>query len=88
MDMVEFPILSPYTVLQQRQDLLPSCPPWIPFAMLAPHEEQAMRNHSQTLERLASRGGLDPSEALAILDDRPWRRMVPEDSIMELMGRM
>lgn len=46
---------------------------WIPWRMLDPHAAQAQTNHTQTLERLAERGGLAPAEALAILDDRPWR---------------
>lgn len=44
----------------------------VPFAMLAPHEAQAQRNHGQTLGRLAQRGGLDAAEALDILDGRRW----------------
>ena len=36
---------------------------------LTPHEAQAIRNHSQTLERLAERGGL------AVLEDRPYIKM-------------
>lgn len=44
----------------------------IPFAMIAPHEEQAQRNHGQTLNRLAERGGLSTGEAIAILEGRKW----------------
>lgn len=44
----------------------------IPWAMIAPHERQALRNHDQSLERLAERGGLDCIEALAVLDDKPY----------------
>lgn len=44
----------------------------IPFAMLVPHEQQAMKNHGQTLERLAQRGGLGVSEAIDILEGRRW----------------
>lgn len=47
----------------------------IPWEMIAPHEAQAKTNHSQTLMRLAERGGLGACEALAILEDRAWRRM-------------
>lgn len=47
----------------------------IPWAMIAPHEQQAQRNHCQTLHRLAERGGLCPSEAVAVLEDRPWSSM-------------
>ena len=35
--------------------------PAIPWSMIRPHERQAERNHSQSLERLAQRGGLDPA---------------------------
>lgn len=44
----------------------------IPFAMIAPHEGQAQRNHGQTLNRLAERGGLSTGEAIAILEGRKW----------------
>lgn len=44
----------------------------IPFAMLEPHEAQAQRNHGQTLDRLASRGGLGVSEAIDILEGNLW----------------
>ena len=47
----------------------------IPWDMIAPHEQQAVRNHSQTLERLAERGGLSYSEAIAVLTDRPFISM-------------
>ncbi|QQB32791.1 hypothetical protein I6I07_19285 [Achromobacter deleyi] len=45
----------------------------IPFAMIQPHEAQALRNHGQTLERLAQRGGLPASEAVAIMKGLRWR---------------
>lgn len=45
----------------------------IPREMLAPHEAQAQRNHSQSLQRLADRGGLSACEALAVLENREWR---------------
>ena len=44
----------------------------LPWAMIAPHERQALCNHDQTLKRLAERGGLDCTEALAVLDDKPY----------------
>ena len=47
----------------------------VPWAMIEPHAKQAYSNHSQTLERLAERGGLSPCEAIAILNDQPWRKM-------------
>ncbi len=42
----------------------------IPWAMIAPFSKRAKRNHSQSLETLADRGGLSPSEAIAVLDER------------------
>lgn len=42
----------------------------MPMAML--NDKQAIRNHGQSLKRLAERGGLASSEALAIMDGRSW----------------
>jgi hypothetical protein len=50
----------------------------IPWELIAPHEAQAQRNHSQTLKRLAERGGLSACEAVAVLEDRPWEKMDPQ----------
>lgn len=49
-----------------------------PMSLFRPHEEQAWRNHGQSLDRLAERGGLGWGEALAILENRDWRKC--EDS--------
>ncbi len=43
-----------------------------PIPMTALNEEWAERNHRQSLAALASRGGLAPSEALAIIERRWW----------------
>lgn len=56
----------------------------VPMELLRPHEQQAQRNHYQTLARLAERGGLSPCEAVAILEDRPWRRMSSQDAYVAL----
>lgn len=47
----------------------------LPWEMITPHAAQAKKNHGQTLERLAERGGLSACEALAVLDDRAWFKM-------------
>lgn len=39
------------------------------------NEEWAQHNHGQSLSHLAERGGLDPSEILAIIERRPWSQM-------------
>ncbi|AWJ85132.1 hypothetical protein TSH58p_17355 [Azospirillum sp. TSH58] len=56
----------------------------IPWSLVAPHRAQAQINHGQTLERLAERGGLAPCELLAVLEDRPHRRMHLEDAIRQV----
>lgn len=48
---------------------------FLPWEMIGPHEPQALKNHDQTLARLHDRGGLSACEALAVLEDRPWRPM-------------
>lgn len=57
----------------------------LPWSLLAPHERQAQANHGQTLERLAERGGLGLCEAVAILEDRRWRRMPRAEANAELV---
>lgn len=44
------------------------CPETVPWDLLAPHEKQALRNHDQTLKRLAERGGLSPAEMVAVIE--------------------
>lgn len=58
--------------------------PSLPWAMIEPHRIQALSNHSQTLEQLAERSGLDPSEALAVLESRRWHIMDPTFALASL----
>jgi len=44
----------------------------LPWSLLVEHEAQAQRNHIQSLDRLASRGGLGPCEAYCVLKDRSY----------------
>lgn len=39
----------------------------IPWAAIQSHEAQAQRNHSQSLRRLAQRGGLNAAEAVWVM---------------------
>lgn len=55
-----------------------------PWALLQPRRQRALRNHGQTLERLRNRGGLAPDELVAVLEDRPWRRMTPDEAFTRL----
>ena len=57
----------------------------IPWDVIEPHEEQALKNHGQTLKRLAERGGLSVCEAVAVLEDRPWCAMIESQAIVRLM---
>jgi hypothetical protein len=67
----QFPILHP-----AKDGVL-----WLPWAMLEEHEEQAKKNHGgQTLTRLAERGGLGASEAVAILEGRDWHPLLHADA--------
>ena len=56
----------------------------IPWDLIAPHALQAYNNHGQSLERLASRGGLSACEAVAIIEDRSWRKMPADDAATRL----
>ena len=52
----------------------------IPWKSIAPHEKQALINHGQSLEKLASRGGLSWCEALAVLQDSKFITMPEEEA--------
>lgn len=47
--------------------------PAIPWRLIAPYEKQAEYNHSQSLERLAERGGLSPFEVIHVLENKRIR---------------
>jgi hypothetical protein len=72
----QFPVLLTPSLRREY----PDCPASVPWALLAPHEARAQRNHYQSLARLASRGGLSPDEMCDVLDDRGWdgKRTTPE----------
>jgi len=80
----QFPI-----IWQERGKPIHGCPTSIPWDCIAGHENQAQLNHGQTLDRLAERGGLAPTEAFAIIlnvdffnfwRDFRKRRSLPEGS--------
>ena len=49
-----------------------------PFALF--NEQQAQRNHYQSLRDLARRGGLSWTEAAAIIERRDWRNIPNEEA--------
>ncbi len=53
----------------------------IPWSLITPHEKQAKSNHDQSLKRIAERGGLDPLEAVAVIEDKSWRELIGPDPI-------
>lgn len=70
--MKHFPVLCPDGASQKLRDL-GEAPISVPWSLLAPHEEQAHKNHGQTLHRLAERGGLTFCEMVAIIENVHWR---------------
>lgn len=60
----------------------------IPWCVIEPHDRQARKNHSQTLERLAERGGLSACEALAILEGRAWEPIKPQAQAVEQLRQL
>jgi hypothetical protein len=82
-----FPLLDSYGKEWRELERL-GAPRFVPWALVAPHEAQAQRNHSQSLGVLASRGGLCLSELCAVLDDRPWRSMPTVDALAVVRARL
>lgn len=81
----QFPVIAPR---DNRGRVLGACPESVPWSMVEPHRAQALANHSQTLERLAERGGLAPSELHAVVHDRPWRPLARDEAVAWLVERM
>lgn len=78
-----FPIMQPWRVRHRalEEGLIVE----IPWELIAFHEAQARRNHRQSLEQLAYRGGLSPCEAIAVIEDRPWRSMPDAEEVLRTM---
>ncbi len=60
------------------------CPKSVPWEFVARHHEWCLRNHDQTPERLAERGGLSPCEMVAVVEHRRWRPM-PDSGVPRLL---
>lgn len=67
--MKTFPILQSCVARCREQGF--HSPLVVPFDLVKRHERQARTNHSQTVERLAERGGLSWLELLLVLTDKP-----------------
>lgn len=58
---------------------MPGVPDAVAWGIIGPHEEQAMKNHGQTLIRLAERGGLGPLEFRCVYEDRGWPKVSQQE---------
>jgi hypothetical protein len=58
----------------------------IDLQLVLDHGGQAKKNHYQTVEGLARRGGLSWSELHAVLHDRPWQKIDENRAILECRG--
>ena len=63
-------------------------PKTIPAVNVFIHENQCLRNHGQSVHRLAERGGLCWSELFAVLHDLPWRSMNELEAFVLSTARM
>ena len=57
----------------------------VDWDMMEEHERQAEKNHDQSLRVLAGRCGLSVCEAVAVLEDRPWRMMPLDEAFARLI---
>ena len=68
-----FPVLWPYDrAITAKLNLL-ACPTEVPWSLVAPCEARAQANHNQSLEALARRRGLYPTEMAVLLLDQDLR---------------
>lgn len=66
----QFPLQDPRAYNERKREPRRTSIPWAMLDTL--HEKQAQKNHGQSLERLAERGGLGPNEMIAVLEYRKW----------------
>ncbi len=78
-----FPVL--YGAGCEKPKNHPTWPLSVPFGFIAEHAQQCRRNHSQTPQRLAERGGLALKEMIAVIHNMPYER-VPRMTDDEMAG--
>jgi hypothetical protein len=66
-----FPILRRTNGQAERQ-AMEGCPESVPWEAIEPHRASARENHFQSLETLASRGGLSPVEMYLVFHGLSW----------------
>jgi hypothetical protein len=67
-----FPVLWPWQRDRVRALEAMEAPREVPWALVERHERQALRNHTQTVQRLAERGGLSLQELVDVLSGSSW----------------
>lgn len=75
-----------FPILRTKGQVERGVPRSIPWAAIEPHRARAHKNHDQTLERLAERGGLDLTELWWVVHDRPWDSPAPYDYELEMFA--
>jgi len=60
----------------------------VPMSLLRAFAGVALTNHGQTLDALASRGGLAPCEIVALLERRRWRSMPREAAVARVRAAL
>lgn len=65
--------MFPVLLGPREKRMAPDCLRAIPWSAIAPYEDQAKRNHNQTLDRLAERGGLSPLEICYVCCRTEWK---------------
>lgn len=80
----EFTVMFWYSDRKEQERL--GCPKTLPWGLVWPHDAQARINHGhwQGFERLNERGGLVPSELVAVLMDREWKSMPLAEAVVAL----
>lgn len=64
-----------------KREYMPLMKTGLAIRMNLLNEEQAQKNHYQSLDRLAERGGLSACEALAICERRKWSAVDVETAV-------
>lgn len=73
---MRFPVMRPEHPIDLHRPPWPECPAFVPWGMIVEKRDICIRNHSQTPERLAERGGLGVREMLAVLENKHWSEII------------
>jgi hypothetical protein len=82
--MKRFPVLWPNLGSRAEKFEKLGCPRTVPWDLLEACVGTVAMNHAAPLPRIAERGGLEPSELVAVLEQRMWKFMSDADAIERL----